>query len=63
PFVVATPVTLDVRFKSYRPAEVLAMLPSVERPDAHSIRYVGPDMPAVSRFIEFLTTYRVDLEP
>lgn len=63
PFVLSTPVTLDVRFKNYRPVQVLAYLPIVERPDAHSIRYVGPDMPAVSRFLEFIMTYDSQLEP
>lgn len=63
PFAVRGPVTLDIRFKHYRPAEMLAYLPIVERPDAHSIRYVGPDMIAISKFIEFVTTYTVTLEP
>ncbi len=63
PFVVRAPVTLDLRFKHYRPAEMLAYLPIVERPDAHSIRYVGPDMIAISKFLEFVTTYAVTLEP
>jgi len=57
------PVQLDVRFRFYRPAEMLAYLPIVERTDAHTIRYTGPDMIAVSRFIEFITTYAVNLEP
>lgn len=63
PFAVRAPVTLEIRFKHYRPAEMLAYLPMVERPDAHSIRYVGPDMIAISKFIEFVTTYAVTLEP
>lgn len=63
PFVVATPVTLDVRFKNYRPSQLLAYLPIVERTDAHSIRYIGDDMVAVSKFIEFMMTYNADLEP
>jgi D-amino peptidase len=63
PFVVTTPVTLDLRFKSYRPPEMLAYLPIVTRTDAHTIRYVGDDMPAVSQFIEFVMNYSVGLEP
>lgn len=63
PFVVSTPVTLDVQFKSYRPAEMLSYLSIVERIDSHSVRYVGPTMPDVSRFIEFLTTYNASLTP
>ncbi|OGU04995.1 MAG: hypothetical protein A2W29_07785 [Gemmatimonadetes bacterium RBG_16_66_8] len=63
PMTVQRPVTLDVRFRFYRPAEMLAYLPIVERTDAHTIRYVGPDMIAVSKFMEFITTYAVHLEP
>jgi D-amino peptidase len=63
PYRLATPVALEIRFKSYRPSQVLAYLPSVERIDAHSVRYVGRDVPEVSRFLEFVMSYRVDLEP
>ena len=63
PFTLTTPVTLDVRFKSYRPSQLLAYLPIVERTDAHSIRYIGDSMVEISKFIEFLTTYSVSLEP
>ena len=63
PYLLSGPVTLEVTFKSYRPAEMLAWLPMVQRKDAHSIRYLAPDMIAVSKFIEFITTYGVEIEP
>ncbi len=63
PYEVAAPVTLDVRFKSYRPSEVLAYLPIVERTDAHSIRFRGKDMVETIRFLEFLTNYEPGLSP
>jgi D-amino peptidase len=63
PLVLSEPITVDVRFKNYRPSQVLAYLPIVERTDSHSIRYVGADMVEVSRFLEFLTSYNVGLEP
>ncbi|MGD8726704.1 MAG: M55 family metallopeptidase, partial [Gemmatimonadales bacterium] len=63
PYHLSGPVTLDLRFKSYRPSEMLAYLPIVERPDAHSIRYVGEDIVAVSKFLEFVMNYEVGLEP
>ncbi len=63
PYRLATPVTLDVRFKNYRPSEVLAYLPIVERTDSHSIRFVGKDMVEVSKFLEFILTYSASLEP
>lgn len=63
PYVVQTPVELEVRFKNYRPAEVLSYLPIVRRTDAHSVRFVGKDMLEVSRFMEFLLVYQPSLEP
>jgi len=63
PLAIRAPVALDVSFKSYRPAEMLAWLPIVERRDSHTIRYTAPDMLAVSRFIEFITSYSVEIEP
>jgi len=63
PFVLPTPITLDVRFKNYRPSQVLSYLSIVERTDAHSIRFIGADMIEVSKFLEFLTNYEAGLEP
>jgi D-amino peptidase len=63
PYRVSAPVELDLRFKSYRPAELLAYLDSVKRTDAHSIRFTGKDVLEVSRFLEFVTNYSSSLEP
>ncbi|MEE9134091.1 MAG: M55 family metallopeptidase [Gemmatimonadota bacterium] len=63
PYELETPVTLDVRFKNYRPSEVLAYLPIVERTDSHSIRFVGKDMVEVSMFLEFMLSYDGSLAP
>lgn len=63
PFTLPPPITLDVRFKNYRPSQLLAYLPYIERTDAHSIRFVGEDMVTVSRFLEFMTSYSPGLEP
>jgi D-amino peptidase len=63
PYVLTTPVTMDVRFKNYRPAEVLAYLPIVERTDAHAIRFKGRDMIETIRFLEFLGYYEPGLSP
>ena len=37
-------MTVDVSFKNYMPAEVLAYLPMFERTDSHSIRFRAKDM-------------------
>ena len=63
PYKLAGPIQLDVRFKNYRPSEVLSYLSIVERTDAHSIRFTGKDMIEVSKFLEFIVTYEPGLEP
>ena len=63
PYKLAAPIQLDVRFKNYRPSEVLSYLSIVERTDAHSIRFTGKDMVEVSKFREFIVTYEPGLEP
>ena len=63
PYRVSTPVTLEVRFKNYRPSEVLAYLATVERVDAHTIRFRGKDILEVSRFLTFINNYQPDLSP
>jgi D-amino peptidase len=63
PLKVQTPVTIDVSFKSYLPAEVLAYLPLFERTDSHSIRYRAKDMVEASAVMNFIGDYRPDLTP
>jgi D-amino peptidase len=63
PHVVRAPIALDVTFKHYRPAEILAYLPMVTRTSSHAIRVTGRDMTEVSRFIAFIQTYQPDLTP
>lgn len=63
PFTLRGPVTLEVSFKHYRAAEILAYLPVVTRVDAHTVRFVGRDILEVSRFLEFINTYQPDLTP
>ncbi len=63
PYTLKIPVTLEITFKNYRPAEVLSYLRSVQRVDSHTIRFVGKDMEEVSDFIEFVGEYNGDLTP
>ena len=63
PMVMRGPLRLDVTFKNYTPAEVVAYLPGVERRDAHTIRFTARDITEVARFIQFLTTYNSALTP
>ena len=48
PYKLKTPIQVDVRFKNYRPSELLSYLSIIERTDAHSIRFMGKDMVEVS---------------
>jgi len=63
PYKVATPVTMDVSFKNYRPVELLSYLPIVERIDSHTIRFIGDDMIKADDFFIFMMDYNSDLEP
>ena len=56
-------ISLEVSFKHYRQAEILAYLPSVERIDAHSIRFVANDMVEASMFAQFMNNYQPGLSP
>ncbi len=57
------PPVLELTFKNYRPAEVLAFLSIVERPAARTIRYRGADMVEISRFLQFVGNYEPGLSP
>ena len=63
PYRLEGPVELEISFKSYRAAELLAYLPIVERVDSHTIRFVGKDMLEVSAFMEFVMSYEPGLSP
>lgn len=63
PYVLKTPVSLEVSFKNYRPVQLLAYLSIVERIDSHTIRFIGKDMTEISNFRIFMTSYSFDLEP
>jgi D-amino peptidase len=63
PYVVRSPVRLDVTFKNYTPAEMLTFLPFVQRTSSHGIRFEGRDILQVSRFLEFINTYNPDMTP
>lgn len=63
PHIVRAPLRLDVTFKNYTPAEIVAYLPGIQRVNAHTIRFAGRDILEVSKFIQFLTTYQAGLTP
>jgi len=63
PYRLRVPVELEIRFKNYRPSELLAYLPIVERTDSHTVRFRGRDILEVSKFLSFVLNYEPDLSP
>jgi len=63
PYVLETPIELELSLKNYTPVETLAYLPNVEQVNSHTIRFTGRDMTEISRFLQFVTHFRVDLAP
>jgi D-amino peptidase len=63
PMRAAGPFRLDLTYKNYTPAEMMAYLPGIERVDAHTIRYRATSIVEISRFLEFAISYRSDLMP
>ena len=63
PYVLDTPIELELSLKNYRPVEVLGYLPNVERINSHTIRFTGEDMIEISNFLTFVTNYRIDMQP
>lgn len=62
-FRVDTPATLELGFKNYLPAEVLAYLPNVDRVDSHTVRFEARDIVEMSRFLQFVGRYTASLTP
>ncbi len=63
PYVLEPPITVEITFKNYLPAEMLSYLRAVERTDAHTVRYVAEDMIDASRFLAFIGRYQPGLAP
>lgn len=63
PYVLETPIELELSLKHYQPVELLAYLSNVEKVNSHTIRFVGEDITEVTNFLTVVTSYRIDLEP
>ena len=63
PYVLETPIELELSLKHYRAVELLSYLPNVDRIDSHTVRFEGEDMVEISRFLRMAVGYRVDLQP
>ena len=63
PYVLETPIELELSLKHYQPVELLAYLSNVEKVNSHTIRFVGNDITEVTNFLTVVTSYRIDLQP
>lgn len=63
PFRIKGPVTIDLTFHFYQPAELLAWLPNVQRTGARSVRFQANNMVEATRFFAFISSYNFGLQP
>jgi D-amino peptidase len=63
PYVLETPLRLELSLKHYRPVELLAYLPNVERINSHTMGFIGEDITEISGFLSVALGYSVDLQP
>ncbi|MBS0332030.1 MAG: M55 family metallopeptidase [Proteobacteria bacterium] len=63
PFRIKGPVTVDLTFHFYQPAELLAWLPSVQRTGARSVRFKADNMVEATKFLAFISSYNIGLQP
>jgi D-amino peptidase len=63
PWQVPAPVTVDLTFKNYQPAQLLAFLPMFTRTASHTVRFQAKDMVEASNVLEFLGRYEPGLAP
>ena len=57
PFTISKPVRLEIAFKNMINAEILSLLPNVERVDGATIAFTGKDIVEATKFIAFVTQY------
>jgi len=57
PYRLSSPIKLQIAFKSSAHAELLAMLPGVERTDGHTIVFTARDMVEAAKFLTVVMDY------
>jgi D-amino peptidase len=63
PYRLPAPIRVEIRFKNYRPAEVVSWLPGFTRVDAHAVAFTARDMVEAYHVLEVLTSYPSAAEP
>lgn len=63
PYRIAGPVSVDMTFHYYQPAEILSWLPSIERTGSRSIRYRSDSVSDAMKFLSFLFSFNINAQP
>jgi len=63
PYVVTTPVTLEISYKNYAAAEIFSYLPGMERVGSRTIRYVAKSVAEAVDVIMVAESYQPDVSP
>ena len=63
PYTIPQPMTLDLTYRQARPAELISLLPIVDRVDAFTVRFEAHDIGELSRFLVFATSYNAKASP
>lgn len=63
PFRIKGPLTIDLTFHFYQPAEVLSWLPMFERTGSRSVRYRAKNVVEATKLLAFILTYSAGLQP
>lgn len=63
PYKPQGPLVVEITFKHYLPAEVLAYLPMFERASSHAVRFRPKDMVEAANVMQFLVEYQPGMSP
>ena len=63
PYVVTTPVTLEMSYKNYAAAEIFSYLPGMERVGSRTVKYVARNIAEAVDVIMVAESYQPDVSP
>jgi len=63
PYVVSTPITLEMSYKNYAASEVFSYLPGMERVGSRTVKYVAKNIAEAVDVIMVAESYRPDISP
>jgi D-amino peptidase len=63
PYVVTTPVTLEMSYKNYAAAEIFSYLPGMERVGSRTVKYVAKNIAEAVDVIMVAESYQPDVSP